>query len=79
MASSRLKGGSQAGRPTLWLSRWRTVALSLPAAANSGHQRATGASMSTRPRSTSIRTAKLVTVLLPEKTLTIVSRVQGAL
>src|SRR6266545_2536676 len=47
-----LHSGRKAGRPEVWVNRLRTVTLSLPPAANSGTYRATGASRSTRPRST---------------------------
>src|SRR6185437_414754 len=54
-----------------------TRTCSLPFAANSGQYAATGASRSTRPRSASMSTARLVTVLVVDQTFTIVSRSQG--
>ena len=55
------------------VSRWRTVTDSLPAAANSGQYVATGASMSTSPRSARTCNAVAVTPLVVEKLTAIVS------
>jgi hypothetical protein len=49
----------------------------LPFAANSGQYRATGAYGSSSPRSTSMSAARLVTVLVVDQTLTMVSAVHG--
>ena len=53
--------------------RWRTRTSCLPLAANSGQYFATGASTSSSPRSTSISAARLVTVLVEDQTLVMVS------
>ena len=47
-----LHSGSQAGKPEVWVSSWRTVTASLPLAANAGMYDATVRSRSIRPAST---------------------------
>ena len=58
-------------------SRCRTSTPSLPAAANSGQYRATGAARSSSPRSARISAHSAVIVLVTDQTLAIVSRCQG--
>ena len=52
--------------PDEWLSRWATVTLSLPFAANCGQYRDTGAARSTSPRSASSSAVNAVIVLVQE-------------
>src|SRR5207249_2946748 len=60
--SSRVIGWSQPETPEVCDSRWRTLIPALPRAANSGQYRATGASRSSSPRSTSTSAARAVGV-----------------
>ncbi len=75
--SSMTNGASQPDTPEVWLMRCRTSMRSLPFSANSGQYRATGANGSSRPRSASISAARLVTVLVVDHTLVMVSSVHG--
>ena len=75
--SVRANGASQPDTPEVCDMRCRTRTWSLPLAANSGQYAATGASRSTSPRSASISTARLVTVLVVDQTFTIVSGSHG--
>ena len=59
-----VNGSRMAGTPARWHSACRSVAPSLPAAANSGQTRAIGSSSATRPASTSCR-ASSATKALP--------------
>src|SRR6185437_5733063 len=61
-------GWSSPETPEEWDMKWRTRTSCLPLAPNSGQYRATGASSSSWPRSTSISAARLVPVLVAKPT-----------
>lgn len=76
--SPTLSGRSIAGSPAWWASSCRTVTASLPAAANSGQYRATGASWSIQPRAWATASASPDTPFVVENTVTSVSSRQGS-
>src|SRR3954447_17190250 len=70
-------GPSQSGRPAVCASRCRTSTPSLPATANSGQYRPTGAARSRSPRSARTSAHSAVIVLVTDQTLVIVFRCHG--
>ena len=75
---SRGQPTSNMRMPLVWVSRWRSVTPSLPPAANSGMNRATGSSRSSAPRSQNRASATAAVGLLEESQRVMVSGVIGA-